>query len=288
MVHSGTESNESRLVRAVEEVAGTAAGSWLRAAVGAIPATGDVETVLCQRSAEARRRLGDLELGSHGPLLCAAQTAVPTAHWTAGDAGRVSLLLAASAALPEAEAALVHAVFRNGDEAERAAVIRGLSLVPAPAALKAIALEAGRVNSLFLFRALVLRNPYPAIYYEEHELNQMVLKALFNELPLEQIVGLEARANRELSRMCEDYVGERRAAGRTIPRDIWLALGPEASATGEALMLEHLADEERCHRYYAALATLRRCHTTPRLRAPLVERLRIERDPAVLEVLRRA
>ena len=286
MGNSGTGSNESRLVRAVEAIAGTAAGAWLRAAIAAMD--GDTEALLCRHSAEARRKLGDAELGSQGPLLCAAQTALPTAHWTTGEAGRVSLLLAASAAHPEAEAALAHALFRNGDEAERAAVVRGLALVPAPAALKAIALEAGRVNSLFLFRALVLRNPYPAIYYEEHELNQMVLKALFNELPLEQIVGLEARANRELSRMCEDYVGERRAAGRTIPRDIWLALGPEASATGEALMLEHLADEERCHRYYAALATLRRCHAVPRLRAPLVERLGIERDPAVLEVLRRA
>jgi hypothetical protein len=288
MGNSGTESNESRLVRAVEAIAGSTAGAWLRAMIAAMDGDGDIETLLCQRSAEARRKLGDEELGSHGPLLCAAQTALPTAHWTAGEAGRVSLLLAAIAAHPEAEAALAHTVFRNGDEAERAAVVRGLALVPAPAGLKSIALEAGRVNSLFLFRALALRNPYPAIYYEEHELNQMVLKALFNELPLEQIVGLEARANRELSRMCEDYVGERRAAGRAVPRDIWLALGPEASADGEALMIEHLADEERCHRYYAALATLRRCQSVPRLRAPLVERLRIERDPAVLEVLRRA
>jgi hypothetical protein len=288
MSTSGTESNESRLVRAVEEVAGSAAGAWLRASITSFEGGGDVEPRLCQRSAEARRRLGDGELGPHGPLLCAAQTAVPTAHWTAGEAGRVSLLLAACAARPEAEAALAYAVFRNGDEAERAAVVRGLALVPAPGALKPVALEAGRVNSLFLFRALALRNPFPAIYYEEQELNQMVLKALFNELPLEQVVGLEARANRELSRMCEDYVAERRAAGRTVPRDIWLALGPEASPQGEALMLEHLADDERCHRYYAALAMLRRCHAVPRLRAPLVERLRIERDPAVLDVLRRA
>jgi hypothetical protein len=166
--------------------------------------------------------------------------------------------------------------------------VRGLALLPAPASVKAIALEAGRANSLFLFRALALRNPYPAVYYEEPEVNQIVLKALFNELPMEQIVGLEARANRELSRMCEDYIGERLAARRTIPPDIWLALGPEASPAGEALMLEHLEHEDRRHRYYAALATWRRGQAAAPLRARLVERLALERDAAVIEILRRA
>jgi hypothetical protein len=282
-----TESNERRLVRVVEEIGGTAAGAWLRASITAIEAGDEVEALLCDCSAEARRRLGDAELGGRGPLLCAAQTALQTSHWTLADTGRVCLLLAASAAHPEAAAVLAQAVFRNGDEAERVALVRGLALFPAPAALKPIALETGRVNSLYLFRALALRNPYPAVYYEEAELNQLVLKALFNELPITQIVGLEARANRELARMCEDYIAERRAAGRTIPRDIWLALAPEASATGEALMIEHLAHEDRCHRYYSALAILRRSHAVAPLRARLVERLNVERDPAVLEVLRR-
>jgi hypothetical protein len=116
----------------------------------------------------------------------------------------------------------------------------------------------------------------------------MVLRALHEELPLDHIVGLEARANRELARLCEDYIAERRAAGRRIPVDIWLALGPEASASGESLMLEHLAHEDRCHRYYAALATLRRSHAVTALRARLVERLEIEQDPAVVAVLRSA
>jgi hypothetical protein len=283
-----TESNEKRLVRAIEEIGGAAAGEWLRQSIAEIENAADAQSVLCRRSAEARRRLGDAELGSRGPLLCAAQTAAQSSHWTLDEAGRVSLLLAASAAHPEAAPNLAHAVYRGGDEAERAALVRGLALFPAPPALKHIALEAGRTNSLLLLRALVLRNPYPAIYYEEAEFNQMVLKALFNELPIEHVVGLEARANRELARMCEDYVGERRAAGRSIPRDIWLALGPEASPAGEALMLEHLAHEERCHRYYAALATLRRSHAITPLRARLLERLDIEQDPAVLAVLKRA
>jgi len=283
-----TESNESRLVRVIVEVAGNEAGTWLRETIAAISAGDGVEALLRAASAEAPRRLGDEELGSRGPLLCAAQTALQTAHWTRTDAGRVSLLLAACAACPAAETTLAQALFRRGDEAERIALVRGLALLPAPAALKVVALEVGRAGGVALFRALALRNPYPAIYYEQSELNQMVLRALHEELPLDHIVGLEARANRELARLCEDYIAERRAAGRRIPVDIWLALGPEASASGESLMLEHLAHEDRCHRYYAALATLRRSHAVTALRARLVERLEIEQDPAVVAVLRSA
>jgi hypothetical protein len=281
-----TESNESRLVRAIEQIAGTDAGAWLRETIAAISDGDDVEALLRSGSTEARRRLGDGELGSRGPLLCAAQTALQTAHWTAVEAGRVSLLLAACAACPEAETVLAQAVFREGDEAERIALIRGLALLPAPAALKPVALEVGRSGSLPLFRALALRNPYPAIYYEERELNEMVLKALGRALPIEHVVGLEARANRALARLCEDYIAERRTAGHAIPVDIWLALGPEASASGESLMLEHLAHEDRCHRYYAALATLRRSHAIATLRPRLVARLEVEQDPAVVAVLR--
>jgi hypothetical protein len=53
--------------------------------------------------------------------------------------------------------------------------------------------------------------------------NQMVLKALFNNVPLARIVGLADRANNELARMANDYAAERRAAGRAIPGDIGLA-----------------------------------------------------------------
>jgi hypothetical protein len=88
--------------------------------------------------------------------------------------------------------------------------------------------------------------------------------------------------------MCEDFIAERRGANRRIPVDIWLALGPEASASGESLMLEHLGHEDRCHRYYAALATLRRSHAVAALRVRLVARLAVEQDPAVMAVLRSA
>ena len=173
-----TESNESRLVRAIGEVAGSDAGAWLRETIAAISNGVDVETLLRAGSVEARRRLRDDELGSRGPLLCAAQTALQTAHWTAVEAGRVSLVLAACAAYPEAQAAIARA--SSGRATRRSAShssadSRSSRRRPRSSPL---AREVGRTDSIPLFRALALRNPYPAIYYEEGDLNQMVLKAL--------------------------------------------------------------------------------------------------------------
>ena len=107
-------------------------------------------------------------------------------------------------------------------------MLRGLALFPGGPALKSLALGAGRADSLLLFSALALDNPYPATYYAEQEFNQMVLKALFNRLSIERIEGLERRTGPDLARMCMDYIAERRAAGRDVPPDIWLALGPDA------------------------------------------------------------
>jgi hypothetical protein len=50
----------------------------------------------------------------------------------------------------------------------------------------------------------------------------MVLKAYFNSIAVERIVGLKSRLNPELARMASDYADERRAAGRTVPPDIGL------------------------------------------------------------------
>ena len=43
-------------------------------------------------------------------------------------------------------------------------------------------------------------------------------------MEIERIVGLTSRLNPELSRMARDYAAERRAAGRSVPADLPLAL----------------------------------------------------------------
>ncbi len=227
--------------------------TWLASAIERLDGSDGLADELSMLWAMARRKLGDEPLGDRLPTLDSAQGTVVVANWPAGDAGRVAMLLHA-ASIDADPAALASAVFRYGDETERAAVIRALPLLPDPQGLRPLALEAGRVNSLLLFSALAQDNPYPAGVYSEHEFNQLVLKSLFTGLEVGRIVGLDRRANAELSRMCCDYVGEREAAGRDVPRDIWLALAPHADEAAMAVLVRYLADADADHRYNAATA----------------------------------
>jgi hypothetical protein len=52
----------------------------------------------------------------------------------------------------------------------------------------------------------------------------MVLKAIFIEVPVSRIEGLDRRNGAELRRMARDYASERRAAGRPVPSDVDLLL----------------------------------------------------------------
>ncbi len=193
--------------------ASEAGATWLASAIDRLDGCDGLADELSLLWAMARRKLGDAPLGGRLSTLGSAHGDVVVANWPAGDAGRIAMLLHAVAS-DDDPVALTTAVFRNGDETERAAVIRALPLLPDPTGLKPLALEAGRVNSLALFSALAQDNPYPAAVYDEHEFNQLVLKSLFTGLEVSRIVGLDRRANAELSRMCCDYVGEREDASQ--------------------------------------------------------------------------
>ena len=48
----------------------------------------------------------------------------------------------------------------------------------------------------------------------------MVLKALFLDISLARVLGLDGRRTAELTRMARDYAQERRAAGRAVSTDL--------------------------------------------------------------------
>lgn len=229
------------------------AWTWVEDSLAKLDQSADVETDVSILSAMARRRAGSEPLGSLSPIETATGS-VPIGSWPAGDLTRVLFVLKAITLHPDEAVDTVTAIFRYGDEAERGAIVRALSLFPAPESFKPLALEVGRANSLVLFSCLALDNPYPGACYTEQEFNQLVLKCLFLGLEVERVRALGTRANQELARMCEDYVDERLAANRSVPADIWLAIGPHATERGERLLLEHLSSDDPRHRHYAALA----------------------------------
>jgi len=173
----------------------------------------------------ARRRLGkpvvELEAGEL-PNFEDGEFSVLKGSTVEG-VGRAALLLRATESLPnESHPNFVHDVYQRGDNQERKALLRVLSVLPDPGRFLLTAVEACRTNISTIFEAIACDNPYPFHYFSELHFNQMVLKALFIGSSLSRVVGLRTRITPDLVLMVEDYESERRAAGRLVPEDIAL------------------------------------------------------------------
>lgn len=154
-------------------------------------------------------------------VLDAAGVAAPE-DWSLAEAARVWLLLTAAGAV---SADALARLFRTSDNAERAAILKALVLLPDPGAHVGLAVEALRTHVQDVFEALACDNAYPAAWLPDPNFNQMVLKALFTGAPLARVRRLADRLNPALVRMAADYAAERRAAGRPVPSDIALITG---------------------------------------------------------------
>ena len=149
-------------------------------------------------------------------------------NWTCAQVARLSLLnqvLHFETSSNQAER--VKEAFKFGDESEQIAIIKGLTLLPCASDLIDLAISTGRTNSLNLFAAIALNNDFAAKYYQPHAYHQLVLKALFMDLDISQMVGLKEHCCPELSGLAIDLVNERLAAGRKPPGGISLAINPE-------------------------------------------------------------
>jgi hypothetical protein len=214
---------EQVLRELVERRTETASREWFArtsAAIGAAPDRG----ALLEGFTAATRRVGHARLvptEEEIARLAGAGLSWPVGTWGADELSRVALLVAAAARWPAAPLeALVEECYRQGDGAERQAVLRALPMLPAPERFLDIAVDACRSHIQPLFDAIACENPYPALHFPELNFNQMVLKALFTGVALARILGLAGRVTPELGRMAAGYASERRAAGRSVPPDI--------------------------------------------------------------------
>jgi hypothetical protein len=208
------------------------ARAWLAGALAAARAPLD-RGGFATAFALAARRTGRTEprpTASEVARLQAAGVTWPVALWGLDGLFRAALLLHAAAALSPGELeALVEECFLGGDTRERQAVLRTLALLPDPGRFVPLAVDACRTSVQPVFEAIACENPYPARHFPEASFNQMVLKAVFIEVAVGRILGLEARITPELRRMAADYASERRAAGRTVPADVDRLLGENGS-----------------------------------------------------------
>jgi len=154
-------------------------------------------------------------------------------RWTLEDLIRATLLLEAArvegsegsnVADDQAWIGIVSACYENGDAREQQSWLKAISLLPLAERFVAFGIDACRSHIQPTFEAIACDNPYPSVQFPDLNFNQLVLKALFIGVPLARIVGLRRRLNPDLSRMARDYAAERRAAGRSVPADLSLAL----------------------------------------------------------------
>lgn len=173
--------------------------------------------------AGAARRLGTTPIGD-----AAARLSIPWATTSGVDeCGRAALVLAACDGIDNAQDAmdvvsLVRGLLRRGEVRERQAVLRVLVALPVARTVVETAIDACRTNVVTVFEAIACDNAYPARHFPDAAYFQMVLKALFLEVPVARIVGRVQRTTDELVRMVDAFASERRAAGRPVPDDVEL------------------------------------------------------------------
>jgi hypothetical protein len=204
-----------------------AAGADAAAGPGAGPipiASPEVKGPLLVALARAGRRLGRAPVAltdSERVGLAEAGVACAPEGWGLDECGRAALLLRGIAAIPaENQVALVSELVQHGEVREQQAVLRVLAYLPDPARLLDVATWACRTHVESVFTAIACENPFPERHFPELNWNQLVLKAIFLEVPIDRIAGLERRIGDDLVRMAASYGSERRAAGRPVPADI--------------------------------------------------------------------
>ncbi|HEY0714682.1 MAG TPA: EboA domain-containing protein [Polyangia bacterium] len=208
---------------------------WFSEAVAAARKEGTAGASFAAAWSAAGRRLGRTSAAASEAEATALRASgvpfVPSAVWAQDELGRALFLLAAAEVEGRAPAfaAAVGELFRKGEMREQQAVLRVLPHLPNPDQYTDIAADAVRSNVVSVIEAIACENPYPADHLNDLAFNQLVMKALFNQVSLGRVLGLERRNNAELRRMVEAYASERRAAGRPVPADVALISGGDVA-----------------------------------------------------------
>lgn len=224
-------------------------------------------------------RAGAQVEGVWGPL--------PIGSWSVADAAG-TLLLAEAAEREASPYATLFATYDSAGTEVKVACLRALNFVRPDALEKGLELiaDAGRTYLPELLGGAWAGNPFSARFLSDHDYRKAVLKAFFCDVPVEGFLRLEERADAELAASLCDYVDERLAAGRAVPRAIWplAALHPRPGLVGRLIgMLEHPDPQERLSAARALTKT-----GDPRATSFVHERLAREAESAVREALEAA
>jgi hypothetical protein len=265
----------------------TGATSWFRATTNEI-ADGPTNTRFCALFSQAARHVKHAPLSPAAAETEAAGRCVPgwnPERWDVLEAVRVGLVLSRTDLAGDGGALALEEAFRYADEGELCALLRALGLVPGGERFLWRAGEGCRSNMRSVYEAAALDTPYPALHFGDDSWRQCVIKCLFVGAPLWRLWRLDERLSPELARMALDLADERRSAGRPVPHELWLCLGPYGGARGLDALERELAatNANRAGRCAAALAFARAGDT-----GRLARLEKDETDPAMRDALARA
>ena len=146
--------------------------------------------------------------------------------WTADRFARVWLLMQLNPVDRTNYVTSIENLFLTGEMSELVALYSSLPLLAYPEAWKKRCAEGIRSNIGQVLEAVICNNPYPSEELDESAWNQLVLKAIFTEKPVMQIIGLKTRSNRRLAESLSDYAHERWAAHRDVNPLLWSCVAP--------------------------------------------------------------
>jgi len=179
----------------------------------------------------AVRKTGKADLQLTPEELAQAEQARPgwcPTLWSVDQAARTLLILSYPSERAAEYRKTLDQLFSTGEVQELVALYQALPLLPHPEEFVFRGTEGIRTNIKSVFCAVAHQNPYPAEHFSDDQWNQMVLKAIFINVPLAPIIGLDQRANATLARILFDYAQERKAAHRPVTPELWRCVGPFA------------------------------------------------------------
>lgn len=147
-------------------------------------------------------------------------------HWPVDQVCRVYLLLKLNTTPEENYVQHIESLFLAAEMNELVALYAALPALAYPERWTKRCAEGIRSNIGSVLETIICNNPYPAEYLDEAAWNQLVLKAFFTEKNVNQIIGLDKRANQLLANTLSDYAHERWAAGREINPLLWRCVYP--------------------------------------------------------------
>jgi hypothetical protein len=146
--------------------------------------------------------------------------------WAIDRLVRVYLLLKADKGDKETYFRAIENLFLAAEMGELVALYSALPVLPYPEMWVKRCSEGIRSNIGDVLVAIMYNNPYPSKYLDQNAWNQLVLKAFFTDKDINQIIGIDTRANKDLAYIISDYAHERWAAGREVNPNLWRLVGP--------------------------------------------------------------